>query len=92
MEGMPSEQKPFSRGRRWFRGFLTAFLFTLVGTVLAVLPWLPGWDQNYLSGGGAGWYSVWMNPYFRGAVSGIGVLNLCASFVELVDLMRGHRH
>lgn len=91
MEGMPSQQKPFGRHRRWARGFLTAFLFTLVGTLLTVFPWLPGWDQNYFSGSRADWYEVWMNPYFRGAVSGIGVLNLCASFLGLVDLLRGHR-
>jgi hypothetical protein len=33
-----------------------------------------------------------MNPYFRGAISGIGMLNLCASFQQLVELMRSHKH
>ncbi len=92
MEGMPNQQKPFGRRGRWLRGLLTAFLYTLVGTLLAVFPWLPGWDQNYFSGSRPDWYAVWMNPYFRGAITGIGVLNLLASFEELVELMRSHRH
>jgi hypothetical protein len=71
---------------------MAAFSYTIVGTLLAVLPWMPRWDQNYFSGATAGWYAVWMSPYFRGAISGLGVLNLCISFLELVDLLRGGRH
>jgi hypothetical protein len=32
-----------------------------------------------------------MNPYFRGAISGIGLVNLYVSFGELLKLMRGGR-
>ena len=68
------------------RIFLGAFLYGLVGAGLTILPWLPDWDQNYLSGNSRQWYSVWMNPYFRGAISAVGVANLCVSFLELLEL------
>jgi hypothetical protein len=74
---------------RWIGGFLTAFLYTSMGVLLMLLPWLPSWSENYFSGSSWGWYSIWMNPYFRGAISGVGVLNLSVSFLELLRLMRG---
>jgi hypothetical protein len=89
---MPSSGKPFGRWRRWAAGFLLAFLYTLLGTTLVLLPWLPSWDQNYLSGTSPGWYSIWMSSYFRGAISGVGVVNLCVSFLELLELLRGVKH
>jgi hypothetical protein len=89
---MPRAGRPFGRWRRWATGFLLAFLYTLLGTTLALVPWLPSWDQNYFSGTSPGWYSIWMNPYFRGTISGVGVVNLCISFLELLELLRGVRH
>jgi len=77
--------------RRWLRAFLTAWLYALVGMMLTALPWLPDWDQNYFSGSSRAWYSLWMNPYFRGAVSGIGVVNLCVCVLEVYGLLRGGR-
>jgi hypothetical protein len=66
--------------------------------MLVLLPWTPAWDQNFFSGWSPGWYAVWVNPYFRGAVSGVGALNL---YVVVADLIlsaarwwaqqRGHR-
>ena len=79
------------RWRRWVRGLLSAAVCTLVGTLLVVTPWLPGWDQNYFSGSRAAWYAIWIDSYFRGAVSGVGALNLYISFVEMLRLVRGTR-
>ncbi len=82
-------QEPAARrGRvsRWWP-VLSRLLFVAiaaeVGSVLLIFPWLDLWGQNYLSGVSAYWYSVWMNSYFRGAVSGLGAVNLYVSFLEL---------
>jgi hypothetical protein len=88
---MPRGGKPFGRWRRRFVSLLAAFFCTVLGTLLVVLPWLPSWDQNYFSGASPLWYGIWMSPYFRGAISGLGVVNLCISFLELLELMRGAR-
>lgn len=72
----------------WLAGLAAAAVCTVVGTLLAMLPWLPIWEQNTFSGTSRTWYSLWMNPYFRGAVSGVGILNLYLSFLELAALLR----
>ena len=79
------------RLRTWLRALATAAAFTLVGVTLMTLPWLPDWNRNFFSGNSRAWYSVWINPYFRGAVSGVGVLNLWVSFLEVYYLLRGGR-
>ena len=75
--------------RRWLRAFLAALAYAVVGMLLSALPWLPDWDQNYFSGNSPEWYSLWMNAYFRGAVSGVGVVNLCVCVLEVYGLLRG---
>jgi hypothetical protein len=67
---------------------LAVHIYSAVGAFLLVFPWLSYWEQNYFSGLGAEWYSVWMNSYFRGAVSGLGAINICISFAELARLLR----
>jgi hypothetical protein len=94
---MPAEEtrEPWKRRNRragWFLRLMTASAGFLVGTVLLLLPWDLSWDQNYLSGWGGGWYSIWMNPYFRGAVSGVGAVNLYIAIAELIGLVRGSRN
>ncbi len=88
-EPAPEKEAQASAGcRQWIVSLAAACGYTVVGVLLAFLPWLPGWDQNYFSGGSHGWFSVWMNPYFRGAVSGVGILNLYLSFLELLGLVK----
>jgi len=92
VDDMPRLGKPSGRWRRWIAGLVLAFFCTIVGTLLVLLPWLPSWDQNYFSGASPVWYSIWMSPYFRGAISGVGVVNLYVSFMELLGLLRGGSH
>jgi len=51
------------------------------------VPWSAFWDGNYF---GSAWpvlHTVMTNNYVRGAVTGLGVVNLCAGFVELAVLL-----
>ena len=59
-----------------------------VGVLLLAFPWLPYWTQNFFSDWGAEWHSVWMNPYFRGAISGLGLVNVYISLSDCVRLIR----
>jgi hypothetical protein len=76
---------------RWYHKF-TALLFIVfcleVGLFLLVFPWTESWDANFFSGMAAPWHRLWVNPYFRGAVSGLGVLNVYVSFLEIFRLRR----
>ncbi len=65
-------------------------VFTLeLGVFLLVFPWLEFWDLNWVPLQGPGWRELWMNNYFRGALSGLGLLNLWVGFVELLRQIRG---
>jgi hypothetical protein len=76
---------------RWYHklgALLLANFCFVIGVVLAVFPWLDWWEANYFSGFSPAWRQIWLNPYLRGAVSGIGLLNVYISFVEIFRLRR----
>ena len=75
----------------WYHKF-GAVLFILfcleIGTFLVYFPWSDWWDSNLLSSIVPEWHGYWSNAYLRGAVSGLGVVNLYISFVEIFRLRR----
>lgn len=83
----PGEKMRLSRWRHRLGRLLMVVFCAEIGLFLLVFPWLEFWEQNYLSGTSPQWYAVWTNPYFRGAVSGLGVVNLYISFLELLRLL-----
>jgi len=91
IERPPSGTHP---GHRWYRVLarvLLAIFCAEVGGFLLILPWHQTWSQNFLSGTDAHWYAVWTSPYFRGAVSGLGLVNLYISLLEISQLVRGSK-
>ncbi|MGH9720590.1 MAG: hypothetical protein ACRD8O_10285, partial [Bryobacteraceae bacterium] len=73
------EEQPSQPPRyRWYHKlFAVSFIvFCLeIGVVLLILPWSEWWDNNYFSAAGR-WHDFWDNAYLRGAVSGLGVVNI----------------
>jgi hypothetical protein len=73
---------------RWFHRLTTILLVIFcfeLGCFLMAAPWWGVfWENNFFASlvGDA----VWGNAYFRGAVSGIGVLNLYVSLAELFSM------
>jgi hypothetical protein len=75
---------------RWYNklgAFLLIVLSLAVGLFLVSFPWTEYWEINYFALL-SGWHEYWTNPYVRGAVSGLGVLNLYVSLVEVFRLRR----
>lgn len=70
-----------------FRQLTVIILFFEIGIVLLVLPWKTYWDQNYFLWSHPWLYSIVTNAFFRGAVSGLGVVNLLAGLAELGSLI-----
>jgi len=66
-------------------------IFLEVGAVLLVVPWTAYWDQNYFASLLPLAHSFITNNFVRGAVSGLGVLNLLAGIVELTALFLASR-
>jgi hypothetical protein len=66
-------------------------IFLEVGAVLLVVPWTGYWDRNYFASVLPLVHSFITNNFVRGAVSGLGVLNLLAGIVELTALFLAGR-
>jgi hypothetical protein len=76
---------------RWYHKFFAVMLATaclIIGIVLLLFPWTPYWENNYFVGLSPFLRHWWNNLYIRGAVSGIGVVNLYISLVEVFRLKR----
>jgi hypothetical protein len=59
-----------------------------IGLFLLIFPWTQYWDANYFGSLMPQWHLYWDNMYVRGAVSGLGVVNLYISVLELYRLRR----
>jgi hypothetical protein len=54
-----------------------------VGIALLLLPWLNIWENNYLLYIYPQLRTVIANPFFKGAVLGLGIANLMIGFHEI---------
>ena len=64
------------------RLLLTAFFFE-AGLVLLLVPWSVYWERNYFLQSLPMLQTFITNDFVRGAVSGLGVVNLIAGLVEI---------
>lgn len=62
-------------------------VFFEVGLVLVFVPWTGYWEQNYFAELLPTIAGVVHDPFLRGAVSGLGVLNLYSAFSELGSIL-----
>jgi hypothetical protein len=62
--------------------FLSVISSLLVGLVLVVAPWTVLWDGNYLLQPLPLLRSLLLHPLVRGAVSGLGVVNILIAIDE----------
>lgn len=76
---------------KWHRrvlGFcLIIFAFEL-GLFLLVFPWLKSWEMSWVPVHSHHFARVWMSPYFRGAISGLGLLNIYIAFAEAIRQLK----
>lgn len=69
------------------RRLLLIAFFLEVGFVLIVVPWSAYWDRNYFAQALPLVQGIITNNFVRGAVSGLGIINVAAGASELVSLM-----
>ncbi len=80
-----------SGSHRWYHkigALIYVFFCFELGIFLFLFPWLDLWQQNFLGGLTPGWFDLWNSPYVKGAVSGLGVIDIGISFSELFRLRR----
>jgi hypothetical protein len=98
----PDSPRAFAPGG-WVQRF-SAVLFIIfcfeLGLFLLIYPWTEAWAQNNLSWFATNhfrpaWHEFWNNTYFRGAVSGIGMVNIWIAVAEVFRMFarrRDQRH
>jgi hypothetical protein len=85
----PSPVAP--RVYRWYHKLSAVLLITFcleIGLFLFIFPWTEYWENNYFANLVPEWRLYWMNPYLRGAISGLGIVNIYISLVEIFRLRR----
>ena len=68
------------------RLLVVAFFFE-IGFALLIVPWSAFWDRNYFAEAVPVIHAVITNNFVRGAVSGLGVINLMSGLGELISIL-----
>lgn len=71
------------------RRLLFVAFFVEVGLLLIVLPWSGFWERNYFAQAWPALRPLLTNNFVRGAITGLGFVNLLAGFAELASLFAG---
>ena len=74
-----------------FSRLLLIIYFIESGLLLLVVPWSQFWERNAFVQFVPLTSSLAQSGFVRGAVSGVGVLLLCAGLIELTTLIAGRR-
>lgn len=75
-----------------FTRLLFVVYFLEVGLLLVLLPWFSFWDRNYFADAVPFLGTIARNYFVRGAISGLGLVNVGAAVTELVGLFALRRH
>ena len=51
-----------------------------------LIPWSAFWERNYFVEGSAALAVIFTSNYTRGAITGLGLVNVAAALAELADL------
>lgn len=66
---------------------LLVVYFLEVGLLLVLVPWSGFWDRNYFASSMPLLHNILANNFVRGAVSGLGIVNLLVGFDELASVL-----
>jgi len=69
---------------------LSVFSSVLVGLILVIVPWTSLWELNYLLGADPLLRRFLLSPFLRGAVSGLGLVNVALAAYEVWLHLGGH--
>ena len=59
------------------------------GVFLLIFPWMDAWARNWFASQSAWMMDLFESNYFRGALSGLGAVNIYISFSEMIRLLKG---
>jgi hypothetical protein len=73
--------------RRLLRVSLALFTFE-VGIFLVLFPWTESWNLNYFQGLSPSLQDLWQQPSFRGALTGLGFVNIYIACLQFAYSFR----
>jgi hypothetical protein len=79
-EGRPH---PYMRWHKRVLGFCLVIFALELGFFLVAFPWRAEWEMNWIPVHSRRFAQFWLSGYFRGAVSGLGLLDLWVAGAEL---------
>jgi hypothetical protein len=95
-EGVVAEPQPApsrkGRGLQITLALLIVIVCLELGLFLLVFPWTDYWTSNYFATFIPKYFWLWESSYFKGAISGLGVVNLSICFTEIFRLRRFAAH
>ena len=86
----PPSVSPSRRGRalQITMALLIVIVCLELGLFLIIFPWTDYWTSNYFATFIPQYFWIWDSAYFKGAISGLGVVNLTICFSEIIRLRR----
>lgn len=84
----PVTRGGLSKGLQITLALLIVVVCLELGLFLLVFPWTDYWTSNYFATFVPKYFWIWDSAYFKGAISGVGVVNLCICFSEIFRLRR----
>jgi len=92
MQSIEYLQRHHSRpGISWVWRILYVLYSLEVGGFLLILPWLAMWDNNYLTYQCPSLRSIVANSFLKGAVLGLGILNILIGIHEIVKFLKSYK-
>jgi hypothetical protein len=95
---VPPAPAPSRPGGIWFQRIASVLFIVFcleLGLFLLLYPWTDSWSANYFSFIGPlqlqpAWHEFWNNGYVRGAVSGLGLVNIWVAVAEALRMYIGN--
>lgn len=87
-EALPPPLPPKRSTASKLFGLLVVVICFEVGVSLVVYPWMDAWGRNAIPSMNPDLIELWESNYFRGGLSGLGLVNIWISFQEMLRLLR----
>jgi hypothetical protein len=90
---IPSESgRPYWPGRAWIVYALYVAFSLSFGIALLMLPWQSTWENNYFIYIYPQLRPIVSNSFFKGAVLGLGIVNLIIGVQEILRLRKASKY
>ena len=83
---VPEQEAP--PRRHWLLLLCFALFSFEIGIFLVVFPWMDNWTLIYFPGAFPRLEDLWDEPALKGALSGLGVVNIYVAILQLFRLFR----